>query len=443
MTSIADHVAAVRQVLAAVPVRERAVGVLAADVARHPSRTRARRLTRDVVAAGDGPRFDNSQMDGYAVRAADLAGADAAHPVTLPVAAPIAAGASAGTLAAGTAAPIMTGAPIPAGADAIVPVERTAPGAFDAEHVTFTQPVAPGTFVRVRGADIAQGDLLAAAGTPVRPAHLGAFAAASVGEVWVGARVRVLVVTTGRELATGHEPATGRELATAADSAAGWGDSAAGSGDSATGSGDDARIPDAVGGMLVRAISDAGARARWIVCPSDDPDEFRALLARAGHWPDVIVTVGGVSRGAYEVVKLAFAGERVRFGHLDLQPGGPQGLGVVGLDGRGVPVLCFPGNPVSALISFELFLRPWLRGRAGLAPSRRVERLPLAEAIDSPSHQHQIRRGSLRNGAVEPIGGPGSHLIAHYAAADALVHVPVGVTHLEAGDDVEVWVLDE
>ncbi|WP_431803564.1 molybdopterin molybdotransferase MoeA [Microbacterium sp. bgisy203] len=418
MTSIADHVAAVRQVLAAVPVRERAVGVSAADVARHPSRTRARRLTRDVVAAGDVPRFDNSQMDGYAVRAADLAGADAAHPVTLPVAAPIAAGASAGALAPGTAAPIMTGAPIPAGADAIVPVERTAPGTFDAEHVTFAQPVAPGTFVRVRGADIAQGDLLAAAGTPVRPAHLGAFAAASVGEVCVGARVRVLVVTTGRELATAHEPTLG--------------------------SGDDARIPDAVGGMLVRAVTDAGARARWIVCPSDDPDEFRALLARAGRWPDVIVTVGGVSRGAYEVVKLAFAGERVRFGHLDLQPGGPQGLGVVALDGRDVPVLCFPGNPVSALISFELFLRPWLRGRAGLTPSRRVERLPLAEAIESPAHQHQIRRGSLRgDGTVATVGGPGSHLIAHYAAADALVHVPVGVAHLEAGDDVEVWVLDE
>lgn len=420
MTTITEHAAAAAALLDGIPTREREVAVTAEAVARHPARTRARRLARDVVAATDVPLFDNSQMDGYAVRADDLRGAAPASPVELPVASPIAAGDAGGPLEAGSAAPIMTGAPIPAGADAVVPVERTEPGAFDAPRVAFSAPVEAGTYVRRRGVDVRVGDLVAAAGSPLRAAHLGAFAAAGVTRVALVGRVRVLVVTTGREL-------------DATDALAGDHDATAG------------RIPDAVAGMLARAVADGGAAVRTLVCPSDDPDRLWALLREAGTWPDVIVTVGGVSRGAYEVVKLAFAGHGVDFAHLALQPGGPQGLGAITLEGRTVPVLAFPGNPVSALISFELFLRPWLRQRAGLAPAeRRRERRELASPLDSPAHQHQIRRGSLRDdGRVEPVGGPGSHLIAHYAAADCLLHVPVGVARLEAGDDVEVWLLDD
>lgn len=411
-TSIAEHAAAVDALLDTLPTRERTLAVTAAGVARHPGRTRGRRLGRDVTATIDVPRFDNSQMDGYAVRAADTADATAERPVALPVAAPIAAGDAATPLPPGTAAPIMTGAPIPAGADAVIPIERTAPGRFDAPRIELTAPITAGTFVRPRGADVAAGQLVGAAGTPVRPAHLGAFAAAGITEIVVTARPRVLVVTTGRELADGAGPA---------------------------------RIPDAIGGMLCRAVTDAGARARAVVCPSDDPDELRALLRREADTADLVVTVGGVSRGAYEVVKLAFEGGGVAFVHLGLQPGGPQGIGEVELGGRRLPLLALPGNPVSALISFELFLRPWLRRRAGLVPAHRpVERRALAVALDSAAHQHQIRRGRVReDGRVEPVGGPGSHLISHYAAADCLLHVPVGVTRIEAGDEVEVWLLDE
>lgn len=420
MTTIAEHEAAVAAVLATIPAREREVAVSAQAVARHPGRTRARRLARDVVAAGDVPLFDNSQMDGFAVRARDLVGAREDAPVELPVAAPIAAGEVGVALAPGTAAPIMTGAPIPVGADAVVPVERTEPGVFDAPGVSFSAPVEPGTFVRRRGVDIRTGDLVAPEGTPLRAAHLGAFAAAGVTRVTVAARVRVLVVTTGREL----------------DASAGMSDSAGT---------DSGRIADAVGGMLAHAVADAGASVRAVVCPSDDPAQLWALLHAAGDWPDLVITVGGVSRGAYEVVKLAFASRGVAFGHLELQPGGPQGLGAIDLGGRAVPLLAFPGNPVSALISFELFLRPWLRGRAGLTPAaRRRERRRLASPLDSPAHQHQIRRGSVQSyGRVEPVGGPGSHLIAHYAAANCLLHVPVGVARLEADDEVEVWILDD
>lgn len=411
-TTIADHAAAVAALLSAVPVRERELSLAASEIARHPGRTRGRRLARDVRAAADVPRFDNSQMDGFAVRAADLAAVGPGAEVALAVAAAVAAGEAGGVLAPGTAVPIMTGAPIPAGADAVVPVERTHPGRFDTERVRFDAPVASGAFVRPRGIDVAAGEVIAAAGAQVRPAHLGAFAAAGIRSVVVAARTRVLIVLTGLELS--DEPGPGK-------------------------------IPDAIGGMLSRAVADAGGRARAVVCPSDDPARLWALLDAEAVWADVIVTVGGVSRGAYEVVKLALAERGVAFGHLALQPGGPQGLGVIEVAGRARPVLAFPGNPVSALISFELFLRPWLRERAGLSPARRrSERMPLAAALDSPVHQHQIRRGSLReDGRVEPVGGPGSHLIAHYAAADCLIHVPVGIDRLEPGDDVEVWRLDD
>ncbi len=429
MTTIAEHQAAVAALLATIPAREREVAVSARAVARHPERTRARRLARDVVAAGDVPPFDNSQMDGFAVRARDLVGARADAPVELSVAAPIAAGEVGAALAPGSAAPIMTGAPIPAGADAVIPVERTEPGVFDAPRVVFSAPVEAGTFVRRRSVDIRTGDLVARAGAPLRAAHLGAFAAAGVNHVTVAARVRVLVVTTGREL----------------DASGGMGGAADGGLDIGVPGAPAGRISDAVGGMLAHAIADAGASVRAVVCPSDDPAGLWELLRAAGDGPDLVVTVGGVSRGAYEVVKLAFAGRGVDFGHLELQPGGPQGLGAVDLGGRAVPLLAFPGNPVSALISFELFLRPWLRGRAGLVPAtRRRERRALASPLDSPAHQHQIRRGSLQgDGRVEPVGGPGSHLIAHYAAANCLLHVPVGVARLEAGDEVEVWILDD
>jgi molybdopterin molybdotransferase len=148
-----------------------------------------------------------------------------------------------------------------------------------------------------------------------------------------------------------------------------------------------------------------------------------------------------VSAGDFEVVKLALEPRGVRFRSVAMQPGGPQGFGVATLDdGRRLPVVAFPGNPVSALVSFELFLRPLLRERAGLEPVMRERFLaPLAHAVESPA-KHQVRRGTLdAAGRVSLVGGPGSHLLHAYARSSLLVHLPPEVRQLAEGDEVEVW----
>lgn len=413
MTTIQEHAIAVAAVVRASAAGrgERVLPIAASAVSAAPARYRARTLSEPVQARSDVPRFDNSQMDGFAVVAADTADA----PVTLPVAAAVAAGDPGGTLATGFAAPVMTGAPIPDGADAVVPVERTTAARFDVAEVGLPAPVAAGTFVRPRGSDVTAGATLASAGSPLRVAQLGAFAAADVPSITVHRRLRVLLVTSGKELRRDGAPLG------------------------------EGQIHDAIGGMLAVAVTDAGAKVRAVQLTSDDPAQLWALILEHADWADLVVTVGGVSKGAFEVVKLALAPRGVRFDHLAMQPGGPQGLGTVQVHGRDVAVVCVPGNPVSALISFEAFLRPVLREVAGLSPIQRITvRAPLAVAVDSPAHQHQLRRATLReDGTVLPLGGPGSHLIAHYGAANALFHVPVGVTRLEAGDEVEVWRIDD
>ncbi|HWU60289.1 MAG TPA: molybdopterin-binding protein, partial [Microbacteriaceae bacterium] len=154
----------------------------------------------------------------------------------------------------------------------------------------------------------------------------------------------------------------------------------------------------------------------------------------------------GVSAGAFEVVREALEPAGVRFGGVAMQPGGPQGLGRAQLPGwaASVPVVAFPGNPVSALVSFELFLRPVLLRLAGLNASRPVESLPLAHAVDSMPAKHQVRRGIVNDaGMVELVGGPSSHLLHAYAKSSVLVHLPVGLSHADAGENVEIWRIDD
>nr|WP_246256610.1 gephyrin-like molybdotransferase Glp [Isoptericola halotolerans] len=373
-------------------------------------------LARDAVAAVDLPGFDNSQMDGYAVRAADLAGAAPSDPVPVPVAAPVPAGTQPSPLAPGTAAPVMTGAPVPAGADAVVKIEDADPPAFPAPGTTatvrFGAPVAPGTFVRRRGSDVVAGDVVLPAGTPLGPPQLGVLAAAGVVEVAVAEPPHVLLLSTGSELV-----AAGGRLGPA-------------------------QVHDANGAALTAGLAQAGARATHRVVP-DDPAALRAVLAEAPDDVALVVTSGGVSAGAYEVVRQTLTD--AWFGHVAVQPGGPQGLGTIALGDpavpRDVPLVAFPGNPVSAYVSFELFLRPVLAAATGSTPAHRPRgRAPLAEAIDSPEHLRQVRRARLdADGRVVMVGGPGSHLLAHLAAATLLVHVPPGVAHLDEGDDVDYW----
>ncbi len=369
----------------------------------------ARVLARDARAAVALPGFDNSQMDGYAVRAADLAGATPDAPVALPVAAPVPAGTSPPPLRAGTAAPVMTGAPLPEGADAVVRVEDADPPSFSpTDVVRFTAPVASGTYVRRAGSDVAPGGVVVPAGTPLGSPQLGALVAAGVPEVAVAPVPHVLLVSTGSELVPASEPLGA------------------------------AQVHDANGATLAAALAQAGARVTPRVVP-DAPDALRAVLADAPPDVALVVTTGGVSAGAYEVVRQTF--EEAWFGHVAVQPGGPQGLGTVSLGPRRVPLVAFPGNPVSAYVSFELFLRPVLARATGAVPARRpTGRARLAEPLDSPPALHQVRRGVLDDaGRVRLVGGPGSHLVSHLAAAGLLVHVPPGVARLERGDDVDYW----
>ncbi|MGW8566509.1 molybdopterin molybdotransferase MoeA [Isoptericola sp. NPDC055881] len=431
--SVADHAAAVAALVEPALAAARERDTVRVDVATLLAQTAKaatlapRVLARDAVAAVALPGFDNAQMDGYAVRAADLAVA-ASGPVILPVVAPVPAGMQPPPLEPGTAAPVMTGAPVPAGADAVVKIEAADPPRFpDPETVAtvrFDVPVAPGTFVRTAGSDVAQGDVLLAAGTPLGPPQLGALVAAGVPAVDVAAPPHVLLVSTGSELA----PA-GTTLGPA-------------------------QVHDANGAALTAALAQAGARVTTRVVP-DRPDALLHVLADAPHDVTLVVTTGGVSAGAYEVVRQTLTG--AWFGHVAVQPGGPQGLGTVTLGklsepragmpspgadssaGVQVPLVAFPGNPVSAYVSFELFLRPLLAAATGATPARRpAGRAPLAEPLDSPPALHQVRRGVLdAEGRVRMSGGPGSHLLTHLAAATILVHVPPGVSHLAAGDPVD------
>ena len=387
-----------------------------------PDAYRGRTLAAAVHSPVSLPPFDNSQMDGYAVRAADLAGAGTDTPVLLTVAGRINAGDPGSGLAAGTAAPIMTGAPIPAGADAVVPIERADPPRFlpadSAQGVRFTAPVSPGTFVRAAGSDVRTGAELLPAGAALGPAQFGLLAGTGVTLISVRRRIRVLLIATGHEI---REP--GVDLAPG-------------------------QIYDSNSVILSQALHDAGCTVFARPCRSDDAADLTALLAAAAEI-DLVVTVGGVSAGAREVVRDALGPLGVEFAHVAMQPGGPQGLGEITLPGPGarprVPVVTFPGNPVSALISFEVFLRPVLRAVAGLArPERPRLQAPLAAELHSPADKHQLRRGILRpDGTLDLVGGPSSHLLHSYAAATVLVHVPVGVDRIAAGEPADYWSIDD
>ncbi|QDW64587.1 molybdopterin molybdotransferase MoeA [Oerskovia sp. KBS0722] len=372
-------------------------------------------LASDLLAPVDLPAFRSSQMDGYAVRSADVARASDGSPAVLPVVAEIPAGpGTPAVLAPGTVARIMTGAVVPEGSDAVVPVEDTdavrfgahasgAPRGSVGTDVGVLAPRGPGDFVRDVGTDVRGGDLVLAAGTRIGPQHLAAAASCGVPVLAVRARVRVAVVSTGTEVVEPGEAA-------------------------ATGQVYDANLPG-----LAAAARRAGADVVLTGRTGDDPDELAALLARAAEAADLVLTSGGVSQGAYEVVKDTL-GDRVTFRSVAMQPGGPQGFGTH----RGTPILTFPGNPVSAQVSFAVFARPVLERAAGL-PDRDGETRTVTAAIDSPPATQQMLRGrTTPGGAVEVVGGAGSHLVATMAAADVLIEVPAGVARVEEGESVRV-----
>jgi molybdopterin molybdotransferase len=372
-------------------------------------------LAEDLVTPLALPPFDNSAMDGYAVRAADIAGAGESSPVELPVATDIPAGrVDVPALEPGTAARIMTGAPMPAGADAVIQVELTDGGT---ERVRITAERPAGTHVRTVGEDVAAGVVALTAGTVLGAPQIGIAAALGLATLRVRRRPHVLVLSTGSELV---EP--GRELRTG-------------------------QIYESNGVMLAAAIRDAGCTAEQLRSVADDVDEFRRVLQeRVAEGVDLVITSGGVSAGAYEVVKDALTGRGVDFVRVAMQPGGPQGAGRLQLDGGiSCPVVTLPGNPVSSLVSFEVFVRPALRAAMGHPHrDRPVVRVKAGEDLRSPADKRQFRRGVLdaADGTVREVGNPASHLLAALARADSLMVLPEGVDTVRVGDEVEVWLLD-
>lgn len=369
-------------------------------------------VARDVTAPLSLPPFTNSGMDGYAVRAAD-----ATAGVVLPVAEDVPAGrVGVPPLGRGVAFRIMTGAPVPDGADAIVPVEQTDAGV---DRVRIDVAPQPGRFFRHAGSDIESGDVALRAGERVGAATVGLATALGLTTIPVLAPLRVAVLSTGSELVPPGEPLLPGQIY-------------------------ESNAP-----MIASAVREAGAAAEVLRFVTDHPDELLARLnERLDHGDvDLVVTTGGVSAGAYEVVKETLASRGVEFTKVAMQPGMPQGCGTVALGGVRVPFVAFPGNPVSALVSFEVFLRPALRAAAGLVPDRPRRRARLAEAVDSIPGKRQYLRGRLRNehdgtDSVSVLGGASSHYLRWLAQADCLLDVPAEVEHLAAGEPVDVIVLN-
>jgi molybdopterin molybdotransferase len=361
-------------------------------------------LAEPITAAVPLPPFDNSGMDGYAVRAADIAHASADEPVELPVTEDIPAGRTdSPSLQPGTAHRIMTGAPIPPGADAVVPVELTDGGRH---QVRIYASRSPGDSVRPAGGDVAAGEELLPAGTVLGPAQLGVAAAVGYAELPVHRPVRVLVLSTGSELIVPGTPLQ------------------------------HGQIYESNGTMLAAAVREAGGHAELMHFVPDDVAALETALAPRLAGIDLLVTSGGVSAGAYEVVKSAMTGQGVDFGKVAMNPGAPQGVGHY----RGVAVAAMPGNPVSASVSFEVFVRPALRAAMGLPAARPRALAILTEALESPGDKRQFRRGAFDSaaGTVTPVGGPGSHLLGSLARSNCLIDIPEITTYLEAGEQVVV-----
>jgi molybdopterin molybdotransferase len=364
-------------------------------------------LAEPVSAPVPLPPFDNSAMDGYAVVAADVAGASEQSPVTLSVVGDVAAGdTGVSAIRPGLCLRIMTGAPIPAGADAVIPVEWTDGGTVS---VRITRSARPGHYIRRAGEDVPAGQVVLQPGVRLRAPQLGMLAAVGRARVSVRPRPRVVVLSTGDEL---REP--GCELAPG-------------------------QIWDSNSFMLTGAVNEAGGVGIRESALVDAPEKVLEALEDQLPRADAIITTGGVSMGARDVVKEALTGT-LTFTKVAMRPGKPQGFGLL----HGVPVFTLPGNPVSAYVSFQVFVRPALLAMQGLLPEPlRAGTAVLTEEVRSPAGLRHYLRGRLSSGrdgtAVTPAEAQGSHQMSALAAADALIVVPEERDFVPAGERVEIW----
>ncbi len=410
-----------------------------------PRAALGRVVAADVVAAVSLPPWDNSAMDGYAVRAHDTAGASEDAPVSLRVVGEVAAGRAPDVVvAAGTAARIATGAPLPPGADAVVPVEATTPVDDAGVHgprgreaagplpdaCLVHEAVVPGAAVRHAGSDLRAGTTILEAGSVVLPPAVTLLAGSAVRDVPVHRRPRVGVLATGDEVRSAGEPLG------------------------------EAGIPDANRPGLLAHVEAAGGEPLDLGVAVDRLDDVIDRLRGAiADGADAVIVSGGVSVGPYDVVRTAFeALARIELWRVAVQPGKPFAFAPVRREDGEPPVLLFglPGNPVSTVVTFELFVRPALRRLAG---HRVLTRARDVAVLADTASKSQGRRAFLRVSvdrdpsgsplrdpagrlSVRLAGGQGSHVISTLAATDALAVVPEDLDHVTAGSEVELWWLD-
>jgi molybdopterin molybdotransferase len=411
MVPVAEHLA---QVLAAIrPLAPVRLGLEQAEFCV---------LAEDAAARCPLPSFDNSAMDGYAVHAADVAAAAPGAPVVLPVTSQIAAGDTrAVTLPPGCAAQITTGALLPAGADAVVPVEWTDGGTGQARggtgqardgagQVRISRPAPAGHAIRRRGGDVAEGEVLVPAGSLLGPPQIALLAAGGHSSATVRPGPRAVVIATGNELTEPGTPLAPGQI---------W---------------------ESNSYLLAAAVRQAGGVASRHRL-SDDTGAVLAAVDRHSQAADLLITTGGVSMGGeHDVVKAALAARAgMTFRRVAMQPGMPQGFGLTGPDGT--PIFTLPGNPVSAYVSFQLFVRPAMQAMQGREPTP----LPVTRAIltgpaSSPEGKRSFLRGVLdpATATVAPLTGQGSHQLGVLARANALIVVPEEVVRMEEGDPADV-----
>ena len=375
-------------------------------------------LAEPVVSSEAVPPFANTAMDGYAVRAVDTVSA----PIDLEVIGTIAAGAEPNvTVRPGTAVRIMTGAAMPDGADAIVPVENVARTAPEAISVRILEPAKSGDCVRPAGEDVDAGQRLFEPGVELTPGHLGVLA--SIGAVTVRARrrLRVGVLSTGDELIAAPAPLR------------------------------IGQIRDSNRHTLLGLVDRLGMEPVNLGLARDNADEIEAKVLEAVHTCDALVTSGGVSMGDFDFVKAVLdrlsqaEGTPMRWMQMAIKPAKPLAFGVI----RGVPVFGLPGNPVSCMVSFELFARPGLRRMLGY-PVGQQEHVPilavadedLRRSPDGKTHFARVRADFGSDGRlhVRSSGGQGSNLLRAMANANALAVLPDGPT-VAAGSPVHILLL--
>jgi molybdopterin molybdotransferase len=376
-------------------------------------------LAMDIAAQNDLPPFDNSSMDGFAVIASDLENATRASPRTLEVVTDIPAGTSPEvTLIPGQTARIMTGAPMPAGADAVIPIEETdfqerSPGTPAPKRVTIYKSLDTGDYVRGRGTDISAGQAVLHSGHKLRPQDLGLLAMLGVADVPVYRKPRVALLSSGDELISVSAPLQ------------------------------PGKIRDSNTYTLSGLLDDSGAHALHLGIAVDRREAVNELLEKAvSQKVDLILSSAGVSVGAFDFIKdVVEAQGELDFWRVNMRPGKPLAFGKF----KDIPFIGLPGNPVSAFVGFEVFVRPALERLSGMVSKDRPRvRVRLAESITSDGRESYLRanvRDETGTLSARLAGHQGSGNLLSLVQANALLIIPAGVKSLAAGTEVDSWLL--